>query len=67
MTRKEIYLAKAAELSRRAKTATNPAFKARFERMAAAYVRLAEVEKKTVTPEKKVSQKRKRGQGPHAG
>jgi hypothetical protein len=38
----EVYLAKAAKLAAKAKSASKPAYKERFERMALAYQRLAE-------------------------
>jgi hypothetical protein len=38
----QVYLAKAAELAAKAKSASKPAFKKRFERMALAYQPLAD-------------------------
>jgi hypothetical protein len=55
----EVYLDKAAKLAAKAKSASKPAYKERFERMALAYQRLAE--KYRIKPWEKKKGRRKRG------
>jgi hypothetical protein len=55
----EVYLAKAAELAAKAKSASKPAFKKPFERMALAYQRLAD--KYRTKPFEKIKGRPKRG------
>jgi hypothetical protein len=55
----EIYLATAAKLAEKAKSASKPAHKERFERMALAYQRLAD--KYRTKPWKKIKGRPKRG------
>jgi hypothetical protein len=54
----EVYLANAAELAAKAKSASKPAFKKRFERMALAYQRLAEKHRTKAWKKKKGHRRR---------